>query len=237
MRIEVIWEDEDILAINKPYGLVVHSDGKSNRETLVDWISSNYPQTKGVGDDIILSNGEIIERPGIVHRLDMETSGVMLIAKTNDSYACLKKQFQDREIEKNYRAFVYGEIKENTGVIDRPIARSKNDFRKWSAQRGSRGVSREAVTNFLVIKRFGEGTFLNISPKTGRTHQIRVHFKAINHPVVCDKLYAPNNNPILGFTRLALHSFGISFNNMKGERTSIQAPYPKDFEEAIKEIQ
>jgi len=233
MDIPIIYEDEYIMAVNKPAGLLVHGDGRPNGPTLVDWIKENRPEIMGTGENIILQNGTVIERPGIVHRLDKDTSGVLIITKTHESFLFLKEQFQLREIEKTYNAFVYGHIKETKGVIDRPIGRSASDFRKWSAQRGARGELREAVTEYSVIKAVDDWTFLEIHPKTGRTHQIRVHFKSIHHPIVCDKLYAPNHECLLGFHRTALHARSISINLPNGQKKTIEAEYPVDFTLAL----
>lgn len=231
MKIEELFKNENFIVINKPSGLVIHSNGKTKEETLVDWILENYPEIKGVGEAM----GDI-ERPGIVHRLDRETSGVIIITRTKEAYDVLKKQFQNREVKKTYKAFVYGKVKNDSGIIDRPIARSASDFRKWSAQRGSRGKEREALTEYLVIERGEEYSFIELYPKTGRTHQIRVHLKAINYPVICDKLYAPKRECALGFNRLALHSESIEFSDLKGKKIKVEAPLPEDFQKALKYI-
>ncbi|MBM2817597.1 MAG: hypothetical protein HW401_187 [Parcubacteria group bacterium] len=232
-KITVLYEDDDAIAINKPAGLVVHSDGKREETTLTDWIDKNYPESKGVGEPLILSNSDVIERSGIVHRIDRETSGIMLIAKNQLAFLSLKKQFQDRAVNKIYHAFVYGEMKDDEGVINRPIGRSKKDFRQWSAQRGARGAMREAVTHYRVIAKGGGFSFVEAIPKTGRTHQIRVHFKAINYPIVSDSLYAPKKEKALGFDRLALHSHSIEFDLLNGKRIKIIAPHPDDFKRAL----
>jgi 23S rRNA pseudouridine1911/1915/1917 synthase len=231
MKIEELFKNENFVVINKPSGLVIHSDGKTKEETLINWILENYPEIKDVGEKL----GEV-ERPGIVHRLDRETSGVIIITRTQEAYDALKKQFQNREVNKTYKAFVYGKVKNDSGIIDRPIARSASDFRKWSAQRGSRGKEREALTEYSVIERGEEYSYLELQPKTGRTHQIRVHLKAINYPVICDKLYAPKRECALGFNRLALHSESIEFSGLKGEKIKVEAPLPEDFQKALKYI-
>src|SRR3989338_9542620 len=231
--IKIIYEDKNILAVNKPAGLVVHSDGKTKEKTLADWILKNYPEIEDVGEPIVLNTGEIIKRPGIVHRLDRETSGILLVAKNQKTFLFLKEQFQGRDIQKSYRAFVYGEMKDDKGVIDRPIGRSKKDFRQWSAQRGARGAMREAVTHYRIMARGGGFSFVEVIPKTGRTHQIRVHFKAVNHPIVSDSLYAPKKEKALGFERLALHAQSIEFNLMNGKKIKVVAPYQEDFEKAL----
>ncbi len=232
MEIKILFEDENILAINKPAGLVVHPDGRTKEPSISEWFGVKYPKSKNVGEKL----GDI-ERPGIVHRIDRETSGVLLLAKTDAGHALLKKQFQDREIEKTYHTFLYGNLKDNHGTIDQPIARSKNDFRKRVVVRGTGGGgSKSAVTYFEVLKRFEGVTFVEAKPKTGRTHQIRVHFQALHHPVVSDKLYAPKKEPILGFSRLALHARRVTFTDLKGEKHTVEAPYPEDFREALEKI-
>lgn len=229
MEPTILYEDQDVLTVNKPAGLVVHSDGKTKEKTLADWVVSKYPEVENVGEPIISLSGEVIKRPGIVHRLDRETSGVMLIAKNQKSFENLKKQFQEHKIEKKYEAFVWGKFKEKEGEVNRPIGRSKSDFRKWSAQRGARGGMREAITVYKVLVDNGHYSFLGLYPKTGRTHQIRVHMKAINHPLVGDSLYGPKKENDLGFKRTALHSKGVSFTGLDGIRHIVEAPYPEDF--------
>ncbi len=233
MKISILYENDDFVAINKPVGLVVHGDGKREEETLVDWILEKYPEIKDVGEPIVMTDSAIINRPGIVHRIDKETSGALIIAKNNKSYQYLKEQFQNKEVHKKYNAFVYGELKDEEGIINRPIGRSKNDFRLWSAQRGARGTMREAETYYTVLKKGGGFSYIEVIPKTGRTHQIRVHFKAIHYPIVCDRLYAPKKPCGLGFNRLALHASEITFTNLNGEKIIIKAPFPKDFIDAV----
>ena len=236
-NIKVIFESEDVVAINKPAGLVVHGDGKTDIKTLVDWILEKYPESSDVGEPIVSDKTNIL-RPGIVHRLDKDTSGVMLIARTEKGFENLKKQFQDRIIQKNYHAFIYGNIKEEITIIDKPIGRSGKDIRKWTSLRDSRGQMREALTLVRVLSRGNyEGeifAYVEAEPKTGRTHQIRVHLKAIEKPIVCDSLYAPNRDCLLGFKRMALHAREISFYDTEGERKTIVADFPEDFQNALK---
>jgi 23S rRNA pseudouridine1911/1915/1917 synthase len=244
----IIFEDDHVIALNKPSGLIVHPDGRTVEPSITEWILKKYPALAEVGETQTLSNGTVIHRPGIVHRLDRDTSGVLLVCKDQPTFERLKEQFQSREIEKVYSAFVYGEMKTEDGTIDRPIGRSRSDFRLWSAQRLAKGEMREAVTDYVVVARthtdgpdsaprVASGyTLLEVRPKTGRTHQIRVHFKAIHHPIVADSLYAPKQQPGLGFERLALHSRSIQYIDHTGKQHKIVAPYPADFEKAIAEI-
>ncbi len=234
---EIIFENNDYVVIKKPAGLVVHADGKTAERTLVDWIMENYPEMGPVGEPLVITGKEGVEmtinRPGIVHRLDRETSGVMIVAKNQETFEFFKQAFKDRDIDKTYNAIVWGHVKEDDGVIDAPIARSKSDFRKWSAQRGARGLQRPAVTEYKVLSRFMEGndkfTLLELHPKTGRTHQIRVHMKYFNHPIVCDSLYGEGKPQVLGITRTALHSRQIRFTDPEGTEKVFDAPYPDDF--------
>lgn len=233
----ILYEDDNILAINKPAGLVVHPDGKSDVYTLCDWLIKKYPQIKNVGEHLKLSDENLIPRPGIVHRLDKDTSGVMLVAKTQEGFMHLKHQFKNRSISKAYHAFVYGNIKVERKTIDWPMGRSKGNIRRWTVEKFARGKIREAVTQVRVLKRFKfDGqmlSFIEARPLTGRTHQIRVHLNAIYHPIVSDSLYAPKNNKTLGFERHALHAFRIVFKNTKGKEITVTAPYPDDFQKAL----
>ena len=230
---EILYEDADIVAINKPAGLVVHPDGRTSESSVSEWFLNKYPGSKDVGEKM----GEI-ERPGVVHRIDRETSGVLLLAKTPKGHAVLKEQFQKREIEKIYHLFVHGNIKDDRGTISLPIGRSVSNFKKWSAQKGARGELREAITHFEVLKRASDKSFnfIEAKPRTGRTHQIRVHFQAIHHPVVGDKLYAPKKPQLLGFERLALHARQITFKDVSGKTHSVLAEYPEDFQKALKTL-
>lgn len=236
MKIPILYEDDDVVFIDKPSGVLVHDDGKNNEPTVVDWVVAHYPEASGVGEPQMLSNGMMVERPGIVHRLDADTSGVLVIAKNEDAFVHLKSVFQEREATKIYRAFVYGVVKKDHDVINRPIGKSRTDPRLWSAQRGARGVMRDAVTEYTVLSRGAEHSYLELHPKTGRTHQIRVHLKAVNHPVVCDGLYAPKQRPALGFSRLALHAYRLTLILPSGGEKTVEAPLPEDFLDAEKTL-
>ncbi len=243
-EIHILYEDKDCIVIDKPAGLMVHPDGRSQGPFVTDWILEHYPGAKNVGEGMRDPDGEALERSGIVHRLDRETSGALIIAKNQDAHSFLKKQFQDRLVQKKYIAFVWGEIKEEFGTINRPIGRSGSDFRKYSAQRGARGDMKEAETYWTKLADCratidgSENKFslVEVEPKTGRTHQIRVHFNAINHPVVSDSLYAPKKPKVLGFDRIALHCHSIKFTSMKGDIIEVLAPLPNDFKKAINDL-
>lgn len=234
----ILHEDESILVIDKPEGLMAHGDGRSKESTLADWLLQNYPALASVGEPLMLPSGEVVQKPGLVHRLDRDTSGVMVIAKTPEAHARLKEQFMAHTVQKTYRVFVHGRIREERGSIDRPIGKSRTDFRQWSASGNPRGRMRPARTDFRLILASGTASYLEAFPRTGRTHQIRVHFKAIHHPVLCDALYGGNKGCALGFTRLALHANELHFVHPgTGEAVSFEAPLPKEFlhaEEALR---
>ena len=232
MKIKVLYEDSNILVIDKPSGISVHGDGRSKKKTIADWVLKNYPKMKNVGEPM----GEI-PRPGIVHRLDNETSGVLLLAKNKKSYEFLKNQFKNREIKKTYHAIVSGFVKDDRGIINKPIGRSPADFRRYLSGRGVRGEIREAITQYRVLKRFkapSKFTYLEIYPKTGRTHQIRVHMKYLNHPVVCDSLYNPGAPCPRGISRLALHAQPIEFKNLKREMVKVESLLPLELKKLQK---
>ena len=177
-----------------------------------------------------------VHRPGIVHRLDRDTSGVLLIAKNQEAYVHLKQQFKESNVTKVYRAFLYGAPKDVEGVIDLPIGRSNKDFRLRSAEKHPRGKLREALTKYKVLEVGGEYSYIEANPKTGRTHQLRAHFKSLQHPIVCDPLYAPKRECALGFNRLALHAYSLTLTLPNGTTLCAEAPLPKDFIGALKAL-
>ncbi|MFA6519371.1 MAG: RluA family pseudouridine synthase [Candidatus Paceibacterota bacterium] len=215
MELPILYEDTDVVAVAKPAGLITHSDGRTKEETAEDWFKKKY---QGLA---------LLERP-YVHRLDRDTSGVLVFAKNAAAYEFLRKAFHDHEVKKTYLAFTYGAPKEKEGVIDFDIGRSRQDFRLRSAQPKAKGRLREALTRYEVVGEYGEFALMKMSPETGRTHQLRVHLKAIHHPIICDPLYAPNHKPALGITRLGLHAYMLDLPLPKGGRMLIQAPIPED---------
>jgi 23S rRNA pseudouridine1911/1915/1917 synthase len=243
MNIEILFENDDVVVIDKPTGVMVHPDGFHQEPTVVDWYLEKYPDTKGVGETQFTNDGEEMERSGVVHRLDKDTSGVLILAKNQDAYEHLKTQFHDRLAKKEYRAFVYGALRERWGTIDRPIGRSAKNFRMRSAQRGARGTMREAQTEWELIdsgRYEGEDfSYIKLMPRTGRTHQIRVHLRAIERPVVCDVLYSAHkikgsNN--LGLQDMALHAHKLEIVLPTGELEQFISPIPPVFDQAAKRI-
>lgn len=251
-----IYEDKNIIVVNKPAGMVVHPPSQTRsvlvgEPTLVDWLVKYYPEIKNVGEDKT--------RPGIVHRLDKDTSGIMIIAKNQPTFEYLKKQFQERKVKKIYLSLVVGELNPlaggKKGIIDLPIGRSKSSPTKRLASSKARGKLREALTEYKVLESFdigcqksptsdvGKYTLVETYPKTGRTHQIRVHFKAIGHPIVCDKLYGGKlarqlAEPVcpFGLNRHFLHAYSLELTLPDGSRSRFEADLADDLEKVLKEL-
>jgi 23S rRNA pseudouridine1911/1915/1917 synthase len=225
---DILFEDEHILVLNKPAGLMVHADAKNEGPTLVDWLLEHHPPIQAVGEE---------GRWGLVHRLDRETSGVMVVAKTLLAHARLKKQFANREVRKVYRTFVYGTTPER-GIIERPIGSSRGMGPRSAKQ--AYGKMREAITAYRTIINAripAAVSYVEVFPKTGRTHQVRVHFASLGHPVVGDTLYAKARGSALGFERLALHALSLSFTHPgSGQEVTYEAPLPQDFIAAAKQL-
>ena len=217
MNLPILYEDADVVAVAKPAGLVTHSDGRTKEATAEDWFKEKYPGVSG----------------GYVHRLDRDTSGVLVFAKNPAAYEFLRKAFHDRDIQKSYLAIVYGVPKQKSGIINFDIGRSRRDFRLRSAQPKAKGRLRDALTHYEVIGESGEYALMRLSPETGRTHQIRVHLKAIHHPIVGYALDAPNKPLAFGVKRLALHAYSLDVPLPSGGRTRIIAPIPDDLAPAL----
>lgn len=234
---EIIYQDKDVIAINKPAGMSMHPDRFHAGDTLADFLVENYPEVKHVGDISALPDQGY--RAGIVHRLDKDTSGIMIVARTQEAFDFFKKQFQERLVKKEYSALVVGRVKNKTGVISLSIGRSKNDPTKRIAKGSMRGKIREAVTEYKVQEYFfsdgKEYTLLVVFPKTGRTHQVRTHFKAIEYPVVCDKLYAGKRFICpFGLSRQFLHANAIELTLPSGSRIRLEAELAEDLNIVLK---
>ena len=236
MELPILFENDDLVAVDKPAGVMTHPDGVHTEPTVSDWFTARYPGSANVGETQRLKDGTEIMRPGVVHRLDRGTSGVLVLAKTPEAHAFLKSAFQERETHKTYLAFIYGVPKEPQGTIDFAIGRSRKDFRLRSAQPKAKGRMREALTRYRVLGDTGTHALLEVMPETGRTHQIRVHLKAIHHPVVCDPLYAPKRPCDLGFSRLGLHAVRLDLPTPGGDRLVIEAPLPEDLAAAAEKF-
>ncbi len=233
-NIEKIFEDDDVLVINKPAGFRVHQDDFGEGETIADWFAGLYPEAKEVGEPMTLTGGEIIQRPGIVHRLDKDTSGALILAKKQSAFVWLKKQFQEHRAQKTYWLLVSGVLKkEGLQVMDWPIGRSKKDPRIRVASRRAVGKLRPAKTRYRVLKRFTDFTLVEAYPETGRTHQLRAHFKALSYPVACDSLYNPKGVCPPGIYRQALHARRLVIDLPSGQKGDFTASLSSDFSLAL----
>lgn len=231
---DIIYEDKDVLVLNKPAGLVVHADGRTKEPTLSDWVMGRYPRMKDVGGLHTLDSGRYVPRAGILHRLDRDTSGVIIVAKHDEAFYFLQRQFLEHTAKKTYHAFVVGEPKEQTGSITLPIGRSRKDFRQWTTGGEARGTLRNAETHYRVLLSGDGYSLLELHPKTGRTHQLRVHLKALGTPILCDTRYGTPSG--LGFHRLALHAVGLQICLPSGGPHTFEAPLPQDFISATEKI-
>lgn len=230
MEPEIIYKDSDIIVLDKPAGLVVHAANENdNRETLVSFLISQYPEIQNVGGKTL--------RPGIVHRLDKETSGLIVVAKNNGTFDELKKQFAERKIEKKYMALVSGRLEKDSGTIDMPLIKIGARVSVNVRAQGSNTKAKEAVTGYKVLERFEEYTLVEVMPKTGRMHQIRVHFTSINHPIACDKLYGRKSKKCpAGLYRHFLHASYLKFK-VKNALMEFDSKLPEDLEKTIKSLQ
>jgi len=232
IKFDIVFEDDDFAVINKPAGLVVHPSESHKKGTLVSGILAKWPQVKGVGEDPL--------RPGIVHRLDKETSGLMMVAKNNEMFFWLKRQFQERKVAKKYLALVFGVLKEKEGEINAPIGRVGMKQVTLKRGRGYKKVTktREAKTKYKVLEEFDGYSLLEVSPKTGRMHQIRVHFAHIGHPVVGDKKYASKKiMEKMPVKRHFLHAFKLDFFLKNGKKLHFEADIPEDLKNILKGLE
>ncbi len=219
--VRIVDETDDYLVIDKPSGLLVHPAPSQKTSTLVDFLLDHAPSIKGVGDTK--------ERPGIVHRLDREASGLMVVAKTKKAYAHLKKQFQAHDIKKEYLALVYGKPSKDFDVIETPIGRKKGKGR-MSARAAAQEGDKEARTHYDVLERYPQATLVKVRTETGRMHQVRVHMKSIGHPLVGDDLYAQTKHETTSLRnlRLFLHAAMLGFTDLSGERREYHSELPPE---------
>ena len=241
--LDIRFEDDQIIVVNKAKGMTVHPAPGSKHGTLVNAVLAHSDDLSGIGG---------VERPGIVHRLDKDTSGLLVVAKTDVAHASLQKQIQQRSAERKYIALVWGATKFNEAVVDAPIGRHPTDRQKMAVIKDtSRYTAREALTNLKVIERFRDFTLLEAKLDTGRTHQIRVHCSFVGHPVVGDPVYGGTKRAIpSSFNKIehrelsghierlhgqALHAYSLSFDHpTTGERLAFDAPVPDDMEALIR---
>lgn len=229
LGIKLIYTHEHFLIISKPAGIMVHRPtAASDAITITQWLTSVFSDITNVGN---------VERPGIVHRLDQDTSGLLIIARTNTGHLLLSNMFKQREIHKTYLAIVHGHPPAE-GTIDYPIGRHPVHRHRMAAftptdPAATRTLTRHALTNYTVIEYFNEHALVQAMPVTGRTHQIRVHMAAIGHPIVADGVYGKKKTPLI--QRHALHAHKLSFT-FQGKTLTFQEPLPDDFEHALKQL-
>ena len=222
--LDVIYEDKDILVVNKQKGLVVHPGNGNPDGTLVNAIMARCKDSlSGIGGEI---------RPGIVHRIDKDTSGLLIIAKNDASHINVSEQIKNHEVKKTYIALVRGNVKENQATINMPIARSDKDRTKMAVSK----KGKEAITHITVLERFDGFTLLEVNIETGRTHQIRVHLSQIGYPIVGDFVYSNGRNPF-GVEGQMLHSSRLDFvHPTTGEKMHLEAKLPEYFEEVLEKL-
>jgi 23S rRNA pseudouridine1911/1915/1917 synthase len=228
---EIIFEDLDIIAINKPAGIQIHPSGSEKNNTLTNWLIGYLPEIKTVHDDSM----EGYLRPGVVHRLDKDTSGITILAKNMPAFLELKKIFKDRLADKTYIAIAEGIFLEKTGIIDKPLAKSTDYKRQIVARNNTKTTIRNAETHYNVLKEYEKYSFVELNPKTGRMHQIRVHLASIGHPIIGDNVYAKRKNDDVSLAaakRQLLHAKAISFE-LFDKKHSFETPIPDDFKEFL----
>ena len=228
---EVVYSDPDIIVLNKPSGVSVHPGCSVLGPTLTEGLLEKFPELRGVGEDPA--------RPGIVHRLDRDTSGVMVVARNQKSFAALKGLFQKRLAEKTYLAIVCGSPRERKGIVDLPIGRVARDPTRRGVAAGKAGIrgAREAMTEYQVKKQGDGYALVELRPKTGRMHQLRVHLKALGCPVACDVKYGGKNVCCpAGASRQLLHAYSLSFSFPEGRKLYFEADPPEDFALALRTL-
>ena len=222
--LDILYQDPDIVVVNKPCGMVVHPAAGNEDHTLVNALLYHVHDLSGIGGEM---------RPGIVHRLDKDTSGLILIAKNDRAHTALSEQFKERSMEKHYHAVAFWNFPDDHGLIDAPIARHPIDRKKMAIVPNGK----PSQTEWKVISRVKSATYLDVHLLTGRTHQIRVHMNSIGHPLLGDRIYAPNLKTSVHVPRLMLHAYTLSFTHpTHGERMTLTAPLPEKFLSTLEKL-
>lgn len=220
--LEILYEDEDVAVVVKPCGMVVHPAAGNESGTLVNALLYAMDDLSGIGG---------VKRPGIVHRLDKDTSGLLMVAKNDAAHQNLSDQLRERTMEKHYLAVVDGCMREESGFVDKPIARSKKDRKKMAID----AEGREAFTEWTLVENLKNAALLDVHILTGRTHQIRVHMQSLHHPVAGDPIYGAKNG--VKVPRLMLHAHTLAFDHPRtGERLFFKADPPEAFEKALRKL-
>lgn len=229
MQITIIYETSDFLIINKPSGLITHPKNKYDHQpSVVSWLEEKYPEIRNLGTDPL--------RNAIVHRLDKETSGLLILAKTQKGYDYFKQQFKDKKIHKTYLALVHGHLKQKNGIINTPVA--KMGVLRTTRLLGKKLLQgQEAITEYRVLEEYLDYSLVQATPKTGRTHQIRLHLKFLGHTIACDRFYQTKNEtcpPELN--RLFLHAQKLSFISPTGEALALEADLPPELQKFLEKL-
>ena len=222
--IDILYQDRDIVVINKPCDMVVHPAAGNEDGTLVNALMYHIRDLSGIGGEM---------RPGIVHRLDKDTSGLILVAKNDKAHTVMSEQFKSRTMEKHYRAVAFGSFSQDTDLIDAPIARHPVDRKKMAVVPDGK----PSQTEWRVIERLKGATYLDVHLHTGRTHQIRVHMQSVGHPLLGDKIYAPHIKTSVHVPRLMLHAYSLAFTHpVTGEHMELTAPIPEQFSTVLNKL-
>lgn len=225
MNIPVIFEDENFLIINKPSGLVIHPFDNSDEQTLVDYLKVSHPTIFAITDNTFtLQNGTVIPLGGVVHKLDRETSGVMVVTKNQNTFNELRKAFLEHTTKKVYLALIEGSIEADSLRINAPLGRNKKSYKQVAFPENPRGELREAITDLTVILRGNNLILVKLEPLTGRTHQLRAHMNHIGHPIVGDRAYGST----VGSPRIMLHAQSLTFI-LGNQEYTFEAPAPREF--------
>ncbi|OGN01873.1 MAG: hypothetical protein A2651_02480 [Candidatus Yanofskybacteria bacterium RIFCSPHIGHO2_01_FULL_42_12] len=239
MKISIVYEDENLLVLNKPAGLITHPKNISDaQDSVTGWLTEKFPELKNIGEPFIASGNEV-PRAGVVHRLDKDTSGLLIVTKNDGAFFYLKNLFQERKIKKHYLALVNGRPKEPRGIISAPLGRI--GLKRTTKIIGDKLIDKkDAETEYQTIKNYPSTssgqvyTLLEIVPKTGRTHQIRVHLNSIGHPVAGDPIYGfKKSSPPPGLNRLFLHAFKLEFVAPDGKNLVIECDLPKELQNVL----
>ncbi len=241
--LNIVYEDKDVIVLNKQAGISVHPSINEPNGTLANALIARYPEIKNVGDPPSPSatDGQAIQlRPGIVHRLDKDTSGILVVVKNQKTFEFLKKEWQDGQVIKKYLALVWGRPKSESGKIESELVRSPKEFRKRIVVRPGKNAlaGKLAVTEYKVVKKFKDFSLVEVSPKTGRMHQIRVHMASLGHPVVGDKVYgkrSPFGRSPVG--RQFLHAYYLSFSLPSGKKLALETDLPEDLERVLTKLE